>query len=70
MTEFSVFVSANYRAEENHTVLIEARNKDEAEEIAQKLADNGKFIGDHEWLAHYSNGFQIFEAIDDVVYTV
>ena len=38
MTEFEVFVSANYRAEENQTVKIEAKNKDEAEEIALGLA--------------------------------
>ena len=38
MTEFEVFMSANYQAEENRTVKIEAKNKAEAEEIGVCLA--------------------------------
>ena len=70
MTEFFVYVTATYQAEESHSVKIEANDKYEAQEIAQKLAENGKFIGDHEWLATSGSvPFQIYNAQTEVEFS-
>ena len=70
MTEFDVLVTATYQAEEEQTVVIEATDKDEAERIAQSLADNGKLIGCNEYLKNngQSQGFQIFMCNGDTDY--
>ena len=68
MTTFEVYVTATYQAQEEHIVMIEATDKDEAEAKAQKLADDGKFIGEHIYLKRGEDGFQIFMQYGDISY--
>tara|TARA_Y100001949_G_C15929932_1_gene305160 strand:- start:46 stop:285 length:240 start_codon:yes stop_codon:yes gene_type:complete len=69
MKLFEVYVTATYQAQEDITVKFEATNKDEAEIIAQKLAENGKFIGDNEYLVDgRGTGFNIYRQYGDIDY--
>ena len=69
MKRFEGYVTATYQAQEDITVKFEATNKDEADIIAQKLAENGKFIGDNEYLVDgRGTGFNIYCLYGDIDY--
>ena len=66
MPEFEVHIKCTYQAEEEIDVTITADNKEAAEEIAQDMADDGKFVGDNEW----GDGVEIFSSYDDPSYEI